>query len=270
MSLQDRVVKLQGVVYVEDIQANIDLLVDSINDLIQKIRYAKNQLTSVDPTKGAAKISGPDYTLTCYALRHLLLNYQKKLLFGCTAVEVNGDVITFPGLYVNEDGTGCTQIKSQKLTNVPTGNGSTDLYVDSTNGNLTFITSEGNNKVTLLDWQRGMDILNTTQDNLFINPDTSPIVSMVRNKFGANDRINEPTDRSYFFLPDVPYLPDNSTAYVTLDGVQIFYKRTYSMNKRSVEIFSYCPIFIPKGLQGKTNTSGGNNCKALYFKLNNS
>lgn len=269
MSLQDRVVKLQGVVYVEDIQANIDLLVDSINDLIQKIRYAKSQVRTVDPTKGAAKISGPDYTLTCYALRHLLLNYQKKLLFGCTAVEVNGDVITFPGLYVNEDGIGCTQVKSQKLTSVPPGDASTDLYVDSTNGSLSFIPT-GRNKIVMLDWQRGMDILNTTQDGLFINPNTSPVISMVRNKFGSNDRINEPTDRSYFFLPDVPYLPDNSTAYVTLDGVQIFYKRTYSMNKRAVEIFSYCPIFIPKGLQGKTNTSGGNNCKALYFKLNNS
>lgn len=269
MSLQDKVLKLQGVVYVEDIQANIDLLVDSINDLIQKIRYAKQQVRTVDPTKGAAKISGPDYTLTCYALRHLLLNYQKKLLFGCAAVEVNGDVITFPGLYVNEDGIGCTQVKSQKLTSVPTGSASTDLYVDSTNGSLSFIPT-GHNKIAMLDWQRGIDILNTTQDGLFINPNTSPVISMVRNKFGSNDRINEPTDRSYFFLPDVPYLPDNSTAYVTLDGVQIFYKRTYSMNKRAVEIFSYCPIFIPKGLQGKTSTSGGDNCKTLYFKLNNS
>lgn len=266
--------KFSGKVKIADIEAEFTKLVAGINAAIDVINEALNKTSLIDVNSGSSYISGENYTLTCTALRKVLANYENKILLGGKCVEIDGDVILFPTLVVNDEGLGCTQIASQSV-DTEGAVVTIDLYYDRNLETVQFEENQDTVHLTCLDWQRGENVLNTTEDNIFVNPDTSPVIKINTNNFGAGDVVNGniPTGgiaTTPYFL-GVSKTKDTTTRanIIINDETSIFIedREDYEGNlfEPKLSIYLHTPIFIPPGIK-----VGGENTllKNLPFTMN--
>lgn len=265
-SIFDKIKQLKGKVTIKDIQDNIDLLADKIEELEGRIEEARN-IADIDTDKGSAKISGAAYTLTCAALHKMLSIYKNQILVGGKCIQLNNELIMFPSLMVNSTGSGCVQITSRKISTSGVSD-SKNLYYNPNNNTLGFTYNSPNDiQIAYLDWKRKQVLLNTTQDNLFFNPDTSPVISLTKKKFVDDQTINPPTNTPYFLLVQAGNAFDNQTGQVALDGKVILRKQNYSMSKTGTAYYYYCPVFIPPNLTTKYTSTGPCYRKCIRFKI---
>lgn len=254
--------KLVGKVRIEDVQAEIDRLIQGINDAIDTINDVNNSSSSINPTLGGDIISSSNYTLTCAGLKKILDLYKGLFLIKPTCVLNDDGVIIFPALLVKPDGTGCKAMLSI-------------LDENQENCELVYHDEENDSDIhcAWLDFQRGENILNTTPDNIFINPDEIPRVTLRDNAFPVKDKINIPDDRAFFFCPMAAKQGARSNCSTLLANTIIYrrYINTGDVGKHSQTLYTHNPIFIPKGLENKitfTTSSGGKSIhKALDFTI---
>lgn len=264
--LEPTMKKFAGVVHIADVQNEIDKLVNRINLLIGDINTAIEQ-SDFQPTKGATKLSGRNYTLTCAGLKRIFDLYGKRLIAGGKVVDVeNVGPVQFPSLVFTGRYTG-----KQFPSKVSPALSSTDLYEN--------VAEEGEVEedlvhIAYLDWQRGENLVNTTQDNLFINPDKSPVVKLTNTQNNMTAGTSRPSNKAFFYSPQVMYGAD-SKQQVKIANTVIFSLDCLGwIPYPGLSLFSYNPIFIPKGCNNKvTFTHEGNGpyghlSKVHYFSVN--
>lgn len=171
-----------------------------------------------------------------------------------------------------------TPLQDYELTNSPyiefaNSNGEIIIYNEVINTKTTILPSGQTNPdiITIadIDWNRDEYIMNTTKDNIFVNPDKSPAI-MVNTQAWANGNwtyaIGLDNNRSQFLLPQVASLNDNQSSVVQIDGKTIQNASAGTQSKRHCQTYIYAPVWIPKGLASTVNAYGVS--KALYYTMN--
>lgn len=118
---------------------------------------------------------------------------------------------------------------------------------------------------TPIDWHRDEWVLNTTEDNLYVNPDKSPIIKVtpVQYAMGAVP-LNENVGN--MLIPDARVYGDWNDNSVTIDGVTIQRMQEGAMNKGFSYVNVWTPIWIPPGLNNKVTNFV--NSKGIAYTIN--
>lgn len=116
-------------------------------------------------------------------------------------------------------------------------------------------------KVTPIDWNRDEWILNTTEDDLFVNPDTSPVIKVTPVPYAGHSSIPCQTNQGNIVVPSLPF---GANIGIDLCGVNIQYYGNIGSKNYSY-INTYSPIWIPKGMHDKINPY--RDCKALAYTI---
>ena len=118
---------------------------------------------------------------------------------------------------------------------------------------------------TPIDWHRDEWVLNTTEDNLYVNPDKSPVIKVtpVQYAMGAIP-LNENTGN--MLIPDARVYGDWNDNSVTIDGVTIQRMQEGAMNKGFSYVNVWTPIWIPPGLNDKVTNFV--NSKGIAYTIN--
>lgn len=272
---RDRVKSFKGKVKIEDVQNEFDILVNAINKNIEKLNSYAN-LDVNDFYIGSTQIPSSNYTLTLGALKSIISAYNRTTLGG-TVVKMPGDntkCIVFPAL-IPMNGQGIIQTNTTVLQrpNVnPTQLPNYALFVQYRDGNVGFTNQReflGGVVMAEIDWLRDEYIMNTTKDDIFVNPDKSPAI-MVNTQAWANGNwtyaIGLDNNRSQFLLPQAASLNDNQSSTVQIDGKTIQNAHAGAQNKWHCQTYVYAPIWIPKGLASTVNSYAVS--KALYYTMN--
>lgn len=272
---RDRVKSFKGKVKIEDVQNEFNILVNAINKNIEKLNSYAN-LNVNDFYIGSTQIPSSNYTLTLGALKSIISAYDKTTLGG-TVVKMPGDntkCIIFPSL-IPIDGQGIIQTNTtvlQRPNSNPTALPDYGLFIQYREGSVQFNYQRGalgGIVMSEIDWLRDEYIMNTTKDNVFVNPNKSPAI-MVNTQAWANGNwtygIGLDNNRSQFLLPQVASLNDNQSSTVQIDGKTIQNASAGAQNKWHCQTYVYAPIWIPKGLASTVNSYAVS--KALYYTMN--
>lgn len=265
--------KFTGIVRIEDVQNEFDRILQGINDAIDKINLVNNEALDSDEwlKQGSSKVPSRRYTLTLAALKSIIDAIPDDKFSNPVCVK-DGDnnLVMFPTLVKDIDSKGLKQIPSQKLAKASTA---TSLYYDLDEEELGYSFPSATHLVFLglLDWTRNIQRLNTTENNLYFNKDNSTVVKMQGNKFDVTRAMNRPSNRPFFYIPSIRYQDDNRNTTIRLANTVIFRRHTDAQTHRACCVFTYAPIFIPKGLQNKItieNDAGYHTGQILDFSLN--
>lgn len=275
MSYESQVKTFRGVVRIQDVQAEFARLVNGINSIVDTLNNLDG-LQYINFDIGSTSIPSPGQTLTLGALKTILNIYNGCIVGGnsvCVKDPNSDTLIFFPSLYVDKN-VGITQIGN---TTIEKQSNAIDVYVNPSDNELSFTDGEGKKHIACLDWVRDEVILNTTEDNIFINPDKSPEVVMTANNFKIKDTINLKSDNAMFFLPCMRMLPDGNgwTSDNLIDSRGSVWSNDPGNSggkHKGGSMYIYTPIWVPKGLSNKITMKTGSGTvkpswKALYYTL---
>lgn len=253
--------EFKGKVTIQDIQNEFNSLVSAINLLVIDINEL-DQYKDRDYSEGSENIPSSNYTLTLGALKKILDAYNGCFIGG-TCVEspiTPGEIITFPMLRVSNT-EGIEQIANTSIRD--NDKAGIDIYYDTVNKNLKLDNNLTENcvKVTPIDWNRDEWILNTTEDDLFVNPDTSPVIKVTPVPYAGHSSIPCQTNQGNMVVPSLPF---GANIGINLCGVNIQYYGNIGSKNYSY-INTYSPIWIPKGMHDKINPY--RDCKALAYTI---
>ncbi len=272
----------KGKVTIQDIQEEFDRIIGIYNEETDKWEGGLNgqiefinsldELQNLEFYKGSTNLPSSEYTLTLGALKQILAVYNNRVI-NTTCVKDPKDstkMIVFPGLHISS-ADGIKQIGNKVVEKTANA---IDLYVNPTSNSLSFTEQEGYTHVTELDWVRDEYVLNTTQDNLFVNPNISPKIQMDATNLNQKSTYDLPDDTSAFFLPCMNYTFNGNglaQSVILIDNKEILNSRDRGNGagkRKAGAMFVYAPIFIPKGCKSKVTYTGPKpKWKSLTFKL---
>lgn len=127
----------------------------------------------------------------------------------------------------------------------------------------------GFKKVILLDWKRGQNILNTLDNNIFTNPDSTPNITIKQNYFDTQTTIPFNNQQGgCFLLPNVSFVGDNVSRrimYITDSlnhTIPVWDVAARGGSSNNSQTWAYNPIWFPKNVALSITPSGA------YYSLN--
>lgn len=162
----------------------------------------------------------------------------------------NGGALKFLGMYLYDFGIQVEGASQAEIEGTPTQQGIDDLT--------------GYKRIALLDWKRGFDILNTTEDNILCLPDNMPVLNITATQFTNTGKIPlNNSSKSCFFIPCCQFAGEGAVRTVELQGTTIS-RFGGDGHKSNSWIWAYNPIWIPSNL---AITVTGNWNKMLNYKM---
>lgn len=127
--------------------------------------------------------------------------------------------------------------------------------------------------ISAVDWNRDEYIMNTTPDWLFVNPDTSPVISIMAEVIDSRQTVNPDLSKPQFIIPARQGVYRGETGdnigSVQLTGGKVIFDNNQFNNgsraKGSLETI-YVPIWCPKGMANSIITVYGRS-KAFNYRL---
>lgn len=134
---------------------------------------------------------------------------------------------------------------------------------------------DGYKRIALLDWLRGEDILNTTEDFLFVQP-TNKVNVLINNKStGVNPPLNQDRPGSgAFFCPRVYPMTAGNYYSVTWDDIPLIesYEASGGSGEKEGSNWVWNPIWIPPAVELNilTSSPGTSYCEWKTYTMNTS
>ena len=165
----------------------------------------------------------------------------------------------------NDTEIGMFSIQGDLRTHTWQSGGTTILPSGQTNPDIITIAD--------IDWNRDEYVMNTTPDWLFVNPDTSPAVSIMAEVVGSRQTINPDLTKPQFIIPARQGVyrgetGDNIGSVQLTGGKVIFDNNQFNNGSRAKGALEtiYAPIWCPKGMANSIVTVYGRS-KAFNYRL---